>query len=130
MDEQMKRLALWNRVWLTLSVVLALAWGFGRVVEHVFEDSSTVKSSWDGETLRFSSLQGRVVISHLQSYSAERLVGARLPTPLFILDSGPVTVDPTTWKALEWRDDAGSVQPPPPVGAPVKGLYTRLERTR
>jgi hypothetical protein len=71
-----------------------------------------------------------VAIFYLHSHSGEVPVATRLPTTLFILDSEPVRVDPALWKTLEWRDDAGSLQPAPPVGTPVRGLYTRLEWSR
>jgi hypothetical protein len=130
MNEATRQLILWNRVWMALFVALALLWAFNREVSRYSEDASRVRGSWEGKTLRFFSLHGGVVISYLESRSADGSVAARLPTPLFILDSGPAHVDPNTWRTLEWRDDAGSVRPGPPVGAPVSGLYARLESSR
>jgi hypothetical protein len=42
--------------------------------------------------------------------------GRPLPPKFVTLDSGPVRVEPTVTKTLEWRDDAGSLRPQPPDG--------------
>src|SRR5678816_4462003 len=101
MNDPTRRLLLWNWIWLTLSAILALSWAFNQALSRLSEDVSRVRTSWDGPTLRLSTTRGGVAILYLHSHLGAVPVAARLATPLFILDSGPVRVEPAVWKTLE-----------------------------
>lgn len=123
-------LIFWNRFWLSVLVLAGLIWGCSQFLEHTDQQMSTVTTAWGGDALRFTSMRGDVVITHLVGVSGQMAVEAPLPRPLFLLDSGSVYVKQNTLERLDWRDESGNKQPPPPIGNRIVGLYSRPVRTR
>jgi hypothetical protein len=113
-------------VWVTSVLCIVVVWIAVRTFNSTVKD---VRARWDGETLTFSSVTGRVVISHLEGRSNNMPVAAPLPVPLYIVDSEGVKVDRATYEKLHWRNEGGNLRPAPPVGSEITGLYQRLQPT-
>ncbi len=127
--KEWKRLLFWNGLWLIVLLIIGINWGIGMAFDHVDKDVSAVRTSWNADTLCFSSIRGYVVITHLAGYSQDTPVAAQLPKPAFLLDSEGARVERNTWDKLEWRDEVGNIRPPPSIGSRIVGLYHRLQPT-
>jgi len=84
---------------------------------------SGVRTSWMGDSLRYNTLTGRVLITGL----AQGSVAAKLPEPILTVDSETVSWDLKELRKLKWRSEGGVEMPPPEPGSPVDALFVRLE---
>jgi hypothetical protein len=124
---EIKRLRLQSLLALSGCLLLLGGWAVGRLFDAALRPLYEVRSFWDGDTLRVSAIRGYVVITHLVGTSEGTSVGARLPTPAFILDSESVRIPYATLAAMDWRDEGHGRHPAPPAGSPVRALYVRPE---
>ncbi len=124
-----RRLVFWNGVCLSVLVLAGLVWSGSKYLQHTDQRMSAVTASWDGDALRFTSLRGFVVITHLVGVSGQVAVEAPLSRPMCLLDSGSVRMEKATLTKLDWRDEDGNKQPAPAVGSQIVGLYTRPDMT-
>jgi hypothetical protein len=82
-----------------------------------------VKTRWSGETLRLTSIQGRILITGL----AQGGMVAKLPAPILLADSEGARWEISELKRFKWRNEGGGEMPPPTPGSPVQALFIRLE---
>jgi hypothetical protein len=113
-------------IWVVGFICIVVLWIVARTYVSTVWD---VRARWVDDTLTFSSITGRVVITHLEGQSNGRPVAAPLPEPLYIVDSESVKVDRATYEKLPWRDEGGAAEPAPPIGSEITGLYQRLHPT-
>ena len=130
-DQRLAQLLFWNRVWLTLLILLLLAWAGNAYFRSLMHQTFGLKATWSDKELLISSINGRKLITHLVGTSRRgTYVGARLPTPLFILDSEPIRIGQSLYEKLEWRNEGGAIDEAPPIGSEVSALYVQLERSQ
>lgn len=122
---QLRRLIRWNRFWLTLLSLVALAAGFMLVIDPVHSQLNSVRAGWRGDTLYFQC-EGPLLLTHLVGES-DGLVAAELAHPIFVLDSGGARIERLSFDALVWRYEGGAKAPAPRSGSRVRGLYIRLQ---
>jgi hypothetical protein len=130
--EQIRRVVIWNRLWLSLLVAAGAAWTCRALIGRIQADVRQLRVAWTGDGLAlYSQSDGPFVVTHLVRWGAhdsEKAV-ARLPEPIAIIDSRGALVGRDTYEKLIWRNTAGDPVPAPPVGAPVGALYYRPEAT-
>ena len=54
-------------------------------------------------------------------------VAARLPEPIFMLDSEGAVIEKAAYDRLEWSNEGRTKDDPPPYGSKVHALFIRLE---
>src|SRR5687768_4933940 len=86
--QNISKVLVWNRVWLSILVLVALGCGVFAYFGKLGRQITAVKTSWHSETLVINSRSGHILITALVGRSPRGTpVGARLPNPIFILDS-------------------------------------------
>jgi hypothetical protein len=113
--------------WLVAACLLfAGGWAASRLFENtVLARMRQVESSWEGDTLRISTMAGYVAVTHLVRTSEGTPVAARLPTPEFILDSESVRIPYARLRSMEWRDEGQTRRAAPAANSPIRALYYR-----
>jgi hypothetical protein len=113
--------------WLVAACLLfAGGWAASRLFEQtVLARIRQVESSWDGDTVRISTMTGYVAVTHLVGTSEGTPVAARLPAPEFILDSESVRIPYARLRAMEWFDEGHTRRAAPPANSPIRALYVR-----
>ncbi|MEI6431907.1 MAG: hypothetical protein WCP07_06975 [bacterium] len=120
-----------NRFWAQVYVatlLLALTMGAGSFFLSRFQnDMKRVRASVDTSgNVRFSTLRGVVVITHLWSISPQGYrIAALLPNSRIIIDSESVEISRKEIEALDWRSEGGRQSDAPIKGAQIDALYYR-----
>jgi hypothetical protein len=124
LERQMRRLLLWNRFWLSLLIMTALAWGVHSFIAAETQDTYTLTERWDGQGLKLSALtDGPFVITHLVDRRTRSW--AALPSPIAVVDSHGVYIPINDVKKLHWQDYLGQPCPFPATNARITALYYR-----
>lgn len=114
--------------WLTLLTIAVLYVLVPTVYnQFIVTELHSVRCRWREDTLRFSTISGLVEITHLMGQSNRTPVVARLPEPLFLVDSESVGIAYASMKSLTWHSEGGHSFPVPPPGSPIVVLYRRLD---
>jgi hypothetical protein len=72
-------------------------------------------------------MRGHVLVTHLAGFSNGSPAGARLPEPVFLLDSEGASIDLATFQSLDWRNEGGGKESAPAVGSAVRALHIQLQ---
>lgn len=132
-DSDVRRLMAWNRFWLTLLIVVVLAWAASAQMKRLSDRHRVrVTAQWgdNGLVLRPSSDGPFVVTCLVYGVGTAAVRHAVLPEPLVVIDSGGAAIESEALRKLTWRDWMGRTDAAPPDGTPMKALYYRpLETT-
>lgn len=133
MDErEVRRLIGWNRLWLALLLVGAVAWGAQHMWIQERLETRALRMRWgEGGLKLYSASDGPFLVTHLvrlPGMDADKAV-ARLPDPLAIIDSGGAVVTREAYRKLVWRNYLGTPVAAPAEGSPLHALYTRPQYT-
>ena len=90
---------------------------------------------WEAQGLRVAGVDGRWMVTHLENLENRSI--AKLPEPLWVVESGGVVFSVASLEKLEWRvpvDPYKDVfqqtekQAPPREGAKISALYFKASR--
>ena len=132
-DQQLRRLLVWNRVWIGLAVLLMLGlvgrWG----LQQVHDEHYALRVSWTEEgDLRFRSpSDGPFIVTHLvkvEPVEPTRSV-AKLREPIVIIDSWGATLKKSEFESLTWLSYLGEPHPSPAAGTKLIAFYYRPLQT-
>jgi hypothetical protein len=128
-----RRLVLWNRLWLGLLVLGILLAGAQHLSQRLLASTRQLRAAWSDGGLTFSSISdGPFVVTHLSvpgvQSEGDKAV-AQLAVPVAIIDSRGARLDPEELRKLTWRNIYGQPVPPPQEGAPIRALYFRPLQT-
>lgn len=128
-DSVIRRLILWNRVWQAAAIVVVVILGGQFAMRYANGIVYEVSTGWYSGTLSCSTISGPLYITHLLGYDGTTPIAARLPQPVFVLDSGAVKWSASDLAKLSWRDEGGGEHRPPAIGTAIRALYIRLQRS-
>ncbi len=128
-DNQLRRLIIWNRLWLGLFMVLLISWGGLSWANRIYSDMRALRVSWrSGGDIKFSSASdGPFVITHLATVarSEQEKSVARLSQPIVVVDSAGATLSKSEVEKLKWHGYRGAAQPSPAAGTAIVAFYYR-----
>jgi hypothetical protein len=89
---------------------------------------------WESQGLRVAGVDGRWMVTHLENLENRSI--AKLPEPVWVVESGGVLLTPTDLAKLKWEVPAGpfddvftsTIQPAPGAGAKIEALYFEASR--
>lgn len=93
-------------------------------------------TSWEAHGLRVMGSDGRWMVTHLENVENRSI--AKLPEPVWVVESGGVLLSMENLAKLEWKLPAGpaddvftlSKLPPPTEGTKIAALYFKAGRTK
>src|SRR4028118_18775 len=132
-DKKIRRLVIWNRIWLVLLVLALVSFAGSAWLGSTFSRARALSATWlpSGEVRLSSASDGPFVVTHLVKYGhdeGEKAV-ARLPQPIAIVDSAGATIEKDVIAKLAWVNIFGEPVPAPNVGSNIEVLYYRPEVT-
>jgi hypothetical protein len=126
-NKQIRRLLVWNRIWLLLWVCVGIAWGTRTALSYIdaqFFSLSSERPRKSTEGLRFSAASdGPFVITHLIDVKSRSW--AALPRSVAVTDSYGASFEIDDIKKLDWRGRHGEQVPFPEDNAAISVLFYR-----
>ncbi|HUS34939.1 MAG TPA: hypothetical protein VM680_06265 [Verrucomicrobiae bacterium] len=91
---------------------------------------------WHGGNLEIAGSDGRWLVTHLENLSNHTI--AKLPDPIFVVESGGISLSPSNLAKLTWTIPAGPFEnplvletvPPPSTNSPIHALYIPMSRSK
>jgi hypothetical protein len=119
---------------LTLWTVSLTIWQVKRSSED--REPPGLSTRWENDGIRIMGRDGRRLVTHLENVENGSI--ARLPEPVWVIESGGVLISKTNLAKLEWKRPAGpfedvfalTIQLPPMAGRRVEALYQNAVRAR
>ena len=132
-SQQLRRLVIWNRIWIGLAVLLTLSLAGRWVDQQIFTEIHKLHITWTAQgDLDFSSLSdGPFIVTHLvkvQPIEPTPSV-AELPIPIVIIDSAGAILKKSDFESLSWFSYLHEPHPAPIAGTQVIAFYYRPLRT-
>jgi hypothetical protein len=96
-----------------------------------------LSTQWENDGIRVMGRDGRCLVTHLENVENGSM--ARLPEPVWVVESGGVLISKTNLAKLEWKLPAAgpfedvfalTIQLPPKAGRRVEALYQNAVRAR
>jgi hypothetical protein len=127
-DTQVRRLVVWNRLWLGLFIAVLLGWAGVLWINHFIENHvRAIRVYWmdDGGIKLSSSSDGPFVVTHLAKVatSEQEKSVVRLSPPIVIVDSFGAIISKSEFDGLKWHGYMGDAHPPPAVGTAIQAFY-------
>lgn len=123
-EKRVRRLLVWNQVWLCLLILVLAAWWFSAFVARSREDMASLSAGWDGAGLKLRSpTDGPFVVTHVVNYGVGDKSWAALPRPLAVIDSYGAYLRAEDIRRLDWQDYFGQKVAAPTDLSHVTVLY-------
>ena len=130
---QLRRLVLWNRLWIAAAVLLTLGLLGGWVIQTAVDRVNSLRVSWtESGDLRFRSISdGPFIVTHLLKVEPVEPTPsvAKLREPIVIIDSAGAVLKRTDFENLNWFSYLNEPHPRAAVGTEVIAFYYRPLRT-
>src|ERR1043165_2108870 len=91
---------------------------------------------WQGDRLQIAGSDGRWLVTHLENVTDHTI--AKLPEPIFVVESGGISFTLSNLAALKWTIPAQpfdnpftlETAPPPSTNIPIQALYMPMSRAK